>query len=176
VAGNTRKEEQPHDFYSTPAWCIERLIPMIDWKRINSFHEPCLGSGAIYDLIAVREKSWSEIEKGKNYLTEENLPQVDLVLTNPPFKNIIDFAEVAFTHAKTTIFLGKVDILGGQCRLQFWKENPPKAIIIMDARPSFSKNGKSDGCVYAWYVWGDATILKDGSPFQWIERGSPKNK
>lgn len=170
MAGTTRTEDSPTDFYVTPAWCVEKLIPLIDWTKIESFHEPCLGDGKLFDLIPVPVKSWSEINLGIDYLSELyfELPQVDLVLTNPPFKLAINFFKLAFSHSKTTIMLGKVDLLGSADRRQFWNDNPPTNIIIMNERPSFTGKG-SDSCVYAWFFWGD-NVLIDQSPFQWISR------
>jgi len=170
VAGTTRKNIRLTDYYGTPAWCVEKLIPLIDWSTINTFHEPCIGMGNIYDLIPVKEKSWHEILLGKDYLIETDLPEVDLVLTNPPYKHATQFIERAISHARTVIMLCKLDLMGSADRRLFWNNHPPGNIIVMNERPSFTANGRSDGCVYAWYVWGDNTILKNSHAFQWISK------
>jgi hypothetical protein len=172
MAGTTRTNIRPNDYYGTPAWCVEKLIPLIDWSMINSFHEPCIGMGNIFELIPVKNKSWHEILLDKDYLIDQDLPQVDLVLTNPPFKYATEFIEQALSHAKTVIMLCKLDLMGSVDRSLFWEKHPPTNIIVMNERPSFTANGKSDGCVYAWYVWGDNSVLKNASPFQWISKKS----
>ena len=170
MAGTTRKNISATDFYATPSWCVEKLLPLIKWEKIDSFHEPCIGLGDIFELIPTKNKTWHEIQMDRDYLLDQDLPQVDLVLTNPPYKYATEFIEQALSHAKTVIMLCKLDLMGAADRRIFWKNHPPKNMITMNQRPSFTGDGKSDGCVYAWYVWGDNSILNDISPFQWISR------
>ncbi len=170
MAGTTRKNIRLTDYYGTPSWCVKKLIPLIDWSKIDSYHEPCIGMGNIYDLIPIEKKSWHEILLGKDYLKDSDLPQVDLVLTNPPFKHATHFIERSISHAKTVIMLCKLDLMGSEDRREFWNKYPPNNIIVMNQRPSFTENGRSDGCVYAWYLWGDNSILKNSAPFQWISK------
>lgn len=168
MSGTTRNNTQKHDFYKTPSWCTEKLIPLINWSLIKTYHEPCYGQGDIFDLIPIDNKSFSEIEMGKDYLIGEVL-DVDLVLTNPPFKSAVEFIERAISHSKTVIMLLKLDLMGSAARKEFWSKNPPSNLIVMNERPSFTGDGKSDGCVYAWFVWGE-NILINNKPIQWISK------
>ncbi|MCU7837622.1 MAG: hypothetical protein KZQ83_20580 [gamma proteobacterium symbiont of Taylorina sp.] len=154
------------DFYKTPAWCTKSLLPLISWDAVDSFYEPCAGDGAIYDLIPMDNKDWSEIQQGRDYL-ENNHKPVDLIITNPPYRLAQEFIIKALTHGKTVIMLLRLNFLESQARYEFWQANPPSHIITLSKRPSFTGKG-SDSTGYAWFVWGGIGVVK-GHTLQWIK-------
>ncbi|MCU7836139.1 MAG: hypothetical protein KZQ83_12935 [gamma proteobacterium symbiont of Taylorina sp.] len=166
---STNRGAQRHadDFYVTPKWCTESLLPLIDWTQIKTFHEPCKGSGAIYNRIQLDDenKYWSEIRCGRDYLNVDH-EQVDIIITNPPYKLAREFIEKALGHGKTVIMLLRLNFLESQGRYEFWQANPPSHIITLSKRPSFTNKG-TDSTGYAWFCWGGENVIK-GHALQWI--------
>jgi hypothetical protein len=163
---NRGTKRNKNDFYPTPKWCTQELLALIDWSSVGSYYEPCLGDGAIYDLIPLKNKDWSEIQKGRDYLNTCH-QKVDLIITNPPYSNALNFIRVALSHSKTVIMLLRLNFLESQSRYDFWKSNPPSHLIILLKRPSFTGKG-TDSTAYAWVVWsGDGVI--NGPSLQWIK-------
>lgn len=164
-------ERNKNDAYYTPKWCVQGLVEMINWDLIGTFHEPCYGNGSIYHQIPLDDfqKSWSEIDKGKDYLDEKQ-QDVDLIITNPPFKLAEQFILKSLSHSKNVIMLLRLNFLESQIRYDFWNNNKPNHIIVLSNRPSFTQDGKTDSVGYGWYVWNKYDILKDNSPFQWIKK------
>lgn len=65
---NRGAERQPHDLYPTPAPPIDALLSVMHIRPLMRFHEPCRGTGAIYDRIDCSSKSYCEITEGVDYL------------------------------------------------------------------------------------------------------------
>lgn len=158
------------DFYATPGWCTEGLVRLINWDKVNSFYEPCRGNGDIIKLIPLPQakKKWSEISEGKDYLTEKH-KQVDLIVTNPPYKFAEEFVRQALSHSTCTIMLLRLGFLESIKRHPFWLENPPSHLITLSNRPSFTGKG-TDSAAYAWVVWNGKGFLLNDAPFQWIAK------
>lgn len=159
--GSVRNER---DFYSTPEYTIKSILDEIDMDKVNSFCEPCYGTGAIWDLINSPQKHWFEIEMGRDYLNGGVKPKVQLTLTNPPFSLAKDFIDMAMSHSKTVIMLLRLNFLGAQCRKEWWQSRIPDQIYVLSTRPKFSvnKHGKlgSDASEYGWFLWGNMGIMK----------------
>jgi len=161
MSRTTGKSLNPTDFYPTPPWCYENLE--IDWSVFTSAHEPCRGDGRI-QLFLEEQKlitTYSEILEGKDFFDWSE--QVDLILTNPPFNILQEFANHAFNHAQTVIFLSRLNYLGSIGRHEWWKENTPTALHVLSKRPSFTGVG-TDATDYCWIIW-DKTDRTDRGIF-----------
>lgn len=161
MSRTTGKSLNPTDFYPTPPWCYENLE--IDWSVFTSAHEPCRGDGRI-QLFLEEQKlitTYSEILEGKDFFDWSE--QVDLILTNPPFNILREFANHAFNHAQTVIFLSRLNYLGSIGRHEWWKENTPTALHVLSKRPSFTGVG-TDATDYCWIIW-DKTDRTDRGIF-----------
>lgn len=161
MSRTTGKSLNPTDFYPTPPWCYENLE--IDWSMFTSAHEPCRGDGRI-QLFLEEQKlitTYSEILEGKDFFNWSE--QVDLILTNPPFNILREFANHAFNHAQTVIFLSRLNYLGSIGRHEWWKENTPTALHVLSKRPSFTGVG-TDATDYCWIIW-DKTDKTDRGIF-----------
>jgi hypothetical protein len=161
MSRTTGKSLNPTDFYPTPPWCYENLE--IDWSVFTSAHEPCRGDGRI-QLFLEEQKlitTYSEILEGKDFFNWSE--QVDLILTNPPFNILREFANHAFNHAQTVIFLSRLNYLGSIGRHEWWKENTPTALHVLSKRPSFTGVG-TDATDYCWIIW-DKTDRTDRGIF-----------
>lgn len=177
------------EFYPTPEYTTISILNEINWSNVQSFTEPCKGAGHIFNLIpdTVKDKYYCELSEGTDYL-QEVLPEVDLVLTNPPFSLAQRFIEKARTESNCVIMLQRLNYLGSQSRKQFWNDNPPTHLFVLANRPKFiakctnkdcSDTGSyqvtepahscltcsspvrpcSDATEYAWFCWDTANIL-----------------
>jgi hypothetical protein len=87
-------ERNPRDFYPTP---YEAVLPLLPYISITStFVEPCAGDGRLirhlqrHGLECVYacdlEPQVKGIEKRDMLFFDGNLPETDLIITNPPWK------------------------------------------------------------------------------------------
>jgi len=150
------------DDYPTPIWCVELIKQEINFKNVQSFLEPCLGEGNIYNTIKTEvdgDWEWDEIKEGRDYLKTPCFKKFDLIVTNPPFSLALEFLQKSLGEAYTVIYLLRLNFLGSQTRKQFWNENPPSHVFVLSKRPSFTGNG-TDSCEYAWFVWRGINCMK----------------
>ena len=168
---STRGEVLENEVYPTPLGCVLSLMSVIQFRPTDIFLEPCTGDDVIRDQVPLPEyrKLWAEIRRGRDYLAA-SFPQVDVIITNPPFSLSEQFIRKSFSELTpdgTLIYLQRVNWLGSIKRVPFWGEIgfPNKSPIIIP-RPRFDKRkGKSgDSCEYAWFIWdrGGRVHLPDG--------------
>tara|TARA_Y100001937_G_C7100504_1_gene322270 strand:- start:141 stop:749 length:609 start_codon:yes stop_codon:yes gene_type:complete len=140
----------PTDFYPTPPWCYENLD--IDWSIFLSAHEPCRGDGRIQLFLEEQglATTYSEILEGLDFY--DWTEGTDLIITNPPFALLTDFADHSIKYSETCIFLLRLNFLGSVKRHEWWKQNTPTAIHVLSKRPSFTGTG-TDATDYCWVVW-----------------------
>ena len=174
---------RPNDFYETPEWCVDALF---DAEPLcGPFVDPCCGSGAILNALDRRGEAWGmDIDpelvarakrRGRTLFVEDYLAAKrfpggceDTVVMNPPYKLAAEFIRAALGDAKSgrkvaallrLNFLGssrtRLDVVGPGSQL--------RAVHVLARRPSFTGDGKTDACEYAWLVWeagyrGDASI------------------
>lgn len=124
------------EFYPTPQTATQSILKEIDMSKVNTFTEPCRGEGHIYDLVTGPYKHYCELSEGTDYLLTQ-MPQVDLILTNPPFSLAEAFIIKALKEAGTVIMLQRVNFLGSQARKAFWNANPPTHLFVLANRPKF---------------------------------------
>lgn len=153
-----------NELYSTPAVAVDSLIEVISFLPDDTFREPCYGLGAIFNKVPLprMNKSFAELAFNIDYL-ERELPQVDVIITNPPFSLTEEFIKKALSELKpngTFACLQRLNYLGSVKRVPFWEEVgfPDKTPIIVP-RPRFN-NGKSDSCEYAWFIWDFGNRVK----------------
>lgn len=152
------KNRNPFDFYPTPDEPIDKILKEIDFAKIETFIEPCLGTGVIYNKIPKHiKKNYAEIQKGKDYL--EMSFKSDIQITNPPFSMALDFLEKSLSEADTVVYLLRLNFLGSQKRKPFWQKNPPSHVFVLSKRPSFTGKG-TDATEYAWFVWDRKNVVK----------------
>lgn len=151
---NRGAERQPHDLYPTPAPPIDALLSVMRYSPLRHFHEPCKGTGAIYDRVQCLRKSYCEIAEGIDYLTHTPPHQYDLIITNPPFSLALEFLQKSLQEADTVCYLLRLNFLGSQKRRVFWQANRPSHVLVLPERPVFSwpchghsaKEKKQKGC------------------------------
>ena len=156
------KSLNPTDFYPTPPWCYENLD--INWSLFESAHEPGRGDGRIQMFLEEKgiSTTYSEILEGKDFFDWTD--GTDLILTNPPFSLLIEFANHSIKHSNTCIFLLRLNFLGSIKRHNWWKDNTPTALHVLSKRPSFTGTG-TDATDYCWVVWDKTDRLQKGVLF-----------
>ncbi|EJL6329877.1 DNA methyltransferase [Vibrio cholerae] len=160
---STNGEVLENELYPTPAEVVDALLAKLTLRSSDTFLEPCYGTGAIYEKIALpaRQKSFAEIQKGIDYLTTD-FGQQDVIITNPPFSLTEEFMRKSLKELApdgTMVYLQRLNYLGATKRLPFWFEIgfPQKTPVIVP-RPRFVKGG-NDSCEYAWFIWDKGNRL-----------------
>lgn len=152
------RDRQEDDFYETPAWCTDAILPFLDLT--GDILEPAAGHGAIAqrllaagvprdrlhlnELDGERAKTCSSLTTlptlVSNFLTPEwHLHDYDLVITNPPYVLAQEFilqAKEAATFEGEVAMLLRLNILSGLKRVPFWKKNAAD-IFVLPKRPSY---------------------------------------
>lgn len=160
---STNGEVLENELYPTPAEVVDALLAKLTLRSSDTFLEPCYGTGAIYEKIALpaSQKSFAEIQKGIDYLTTD-FGQQDVIITNPPFSLTEEFMRKSLKELApdgTMVYLQRLNYLGATKRLPFWFEIgfPQKTRRIVP-RPRFVKGG-NDSCEYAWFIWDKGNRL-----------------
>ena len=187
-ATNRGTEKISQDFYPTPQYSINSILPEIDFSKVHYIMEPCAGDHRILNSLPNNlSKYHCELSEGTDYLVE-SIPGVDLTLTNPPFTLAQPFIEKSIANSSCTIMLLRLNYLGSKSRSEFWKKHPPTHLFVLSSRPKFvakcnnkkcSNNDlfqitepiaqcpdchrnttpSSDATEYAWFCWDYNKIL-----------------
>lgn len=167
---NRGAKRSENDYYPTPKWCVDALRSVLTVKPLDNFTEPCRGAArAIYDCFDdVKDRHWAELDEGVDYLNNFDMQgEADLIVTNPPFTLFTEFVEKAISRdlnkGGTVSMLLRVNALGSQARIAFWKKYQPTHVITLTPRPSFTSKG-TDSCEYAWFCWDYGNRI-NASPF-----------
>ena len=165
IVGYSANREK-NDFYATPKESTEKLLNVVTFR--GKIYEPCCGQGHISKvLIKHGYKVFSSDLVDRGYGT----PRVDFlmetqkhdnIVTNPPFKNALEFAERALELSRYKVaLLLKLSFLEGVARRNFFKSYPPEKVWVFSQRQALMKNGEphSGGMLaLAWFVWSKGNI------------------
>ena len=159
VGYSTNREK--NDFYATPQKSTERLLAV---EKFNGkILEPCCGQGHISKVLiqhGYKVTSNDLIDRGYGTPRVDFLMETqkhDNIVTNPPFKNALEFAERALELSRYKVaLLLKLSFLEGVARRNFFKSYPPQKVWVFSQRQALMKNGEphSGGMLaLAWFVW-----------------------
>lgn len=151
------------DFYSTPKFVVDGLLKFVDLQKLSekgfNFFEPCKGIGGIYDYLP-GEKDYCCLEEDKDYLKNSfEYDPLKVIVTNPPFILAKEFLEKSLNEAPVVVYFLRLNFLGSGGRFEFFEDNPPDHFIVSSDRPSFTPDGKTDNCDYAWMIWDKDKVL-----------------
>jgi hypothetical protein len=169
------------DFYETPGWCVDLILPKLGELTEKKILEPSAGRGAIVVRLIVKGANPFAITaveldserantlrasrcavECQDFLLRDPAARApgphrwDLIIMNPPFSAAQEHIEHALR------FLAS----GGKCaallRLAFvcskkraaFRGAHPFDLYPLASRPSFTGNG-TDSADYAWLVWGE---------------------
>ena len=184
-ATNRGKARVANDFYPTPAWLTEAIVPALHLRVRASgdlrILEPACGEGAIVKALR-KNFAWARIDSfdvvdGERYdfgtgvfygemldfLKMKPKLDYDLIITNPPYSLAREFVEQAFKWRRDkdslVVMLLRVNFLGSQERGPWLRAHTP-SIYESPRRPSFGKNkGGKPGTDATEYARGRAASL-----------------
>ena len=165
------------DYYATPAWAINQFLDSFftdyNLPSVARILDPCAGGdverGMAYPA-GLEQAGWRNIETmdirgdspammhGVDYLkvSAPYAGQYDLIITNPPFKLAVEITRKALADVKLggfVVMLQRLNWLGAQSRLPFWRENLPVSIYVHNKRLAFSNAKTTDSIEYAHFVF-----------------------
>jgi hypothetical protein len=173
------------EYYPTPAYCTRLIAPKISSCEVRTVGEPCAGDGAILREIPKREFYYCELSEGIDYF-KHPLPNVDLIITNPPYNLAEQFLRQSLKEARCVVYLLRINFLGSGKRKAFLTENRPTHLYTLSERPSFvdvcekckvkyQKAAKVKACPecggrvkpgtdateYAWFAWDNDGVMEE---------------
>jgi len=172
ITNHRKKEEEvsSDDFYSTHPDSIKLFLDTFLSKyKIDLAWEPACGTGNISEVLkeyGIKVHSTDLVDRGYgdaffDFLGPQLIsPQVDTIITNPPFKNAERFIRrsISLKPKRFVIMYLKLTFLESKKRYNLFKEFPPAEVYIHSSRQGCDPHGKKDfsngGAVcFAWYVW-----------------------
>lgn len=88
-----------------------------------------------------------------DYLNTPFMGEYELICTNPPFDLSVEIAEKAIEESKVAVMLQRLNWIGSDKRVPFWKNAPLKHVYAHNKRASFTGDGKKDSIEYAHFVF-----------------------
>lgn len=162
-ATNRGAVRNERDFYATPK---AAFIPLMKYLPTGIIWEPACGDGRLVSWM--RDGGFKA--EGSDLEPQCDAPRLDFletskdfpagsgnyaaIVTNPPFSLAFEFCQHARKLSDETFFLLSLNFLASRKRNAWFKANLVSALFVLSARPSFTANGKTDACDYAWFYWG----------------------
>jgi hypothetical protein len=155
--GSGKKQARhDRDFYPTPPEVTTALLEFLQLNRSCVIWEPAAGDGAISEVL----KAWgytvlsTDIKDGDDYLTA-HLPDVDVIITNPPFTLASEFIRKAVSETPVVAMLLKSQFWHAAKRLPLFKECPPSYVLPLTWRPNlYGDRATGAGVIeFIWSVW-----------------------
>ena len=105
-SGYERKER---DAYETPEWVTEALLPHLPPQL--AIWEPAAGSGQMFRALCMRGHKvvGTDIVNGIDFLTTDDHPPCNAIITNPPYALAQKFVEHALACAPLVAMLLRTD-------------------------------------------------------------------
>ena len=164
VGHNLNGSREKDDFYATPHRTTEALLWVEKFR--GDIWEPCCGEGHISKVLVEHGysvRSTDLVDRGYGQPRVDFLFETkhfDNIITNPPYKNALEFAEhaVQLCDRKCALLL-KLNFLEGIKRKSFFESYPPAWVYVFSQRQSLMKNGKpykGGMMALAWFVWDSA--------------------
>lgn len=173
----TRTKRAKGDFYETPAWCVEAILPHLPFDGASLVVDAGAGTGAISAVVAARYPNLEilGVEKNPELVAKARARGLfaaefveadfekwsppgsapDIVIMNPPFSRAREFvlhARAIVKRGGTVAALLRGGFLWGKGRREFHKKHASD-LFPLTKRPSFTGDGKTDATEYAWFVW-----------------------
>ncbi len=192
----TRTKRRKGDFYETPAWAVDVIIPHLPFATASLVVDAGAGNGAIAAAIsnAFPNLEVLGVEKQPELVTQARARELfacefiesnfetwqsdrsspDIVIMNPPYSRAIEFirrAQQIVKRGGVVAALLRVGFLASSKRQDFHTKHPSR-VHVLDKRPSFTGDGKTDASDYAWFVWSP-DVLERGT---WTILHVPRKK
>lgn len=177
-----KHERHENDYYITPPglaeWAVAQASTLVNTRKLKegckrAFLEPGCGEFAPFadaacdyfdEIHAIdvmkRPKDFvdDEINQTFNYdFTKwKARRKFDAIVGNPPFSLAVPFIEKGLELLEpdgVLVYLLRLNFLASKKRIEFFKDAPPSHITVLQKRPSFTGDGKTDGQEYAYFFW-----------------------
>lgn len=173
-------DRKPRDFYGTPAWVTEVLLPFLPQHAV--VWEPACGHGAMTRVLETRFTTIStDIEPGPDHAPLDffacdapprmNCVSANAIVTNPPYDRAQEFVEHALALMQPVsgmvAMLMRVDWDSASTRRHLFADCPAwskKVVLtkrILWFKPPAGSKGKSPSENHCWMIW------------DWKHAGSP---
>lgn len=153
--------------YETPVGVVRALVPLL--PRVDAVIDLGSGNGRIVDTLRAAGvarryvacepdpsragSTTPDVElRRRPHAALDPLAGIDLVVSNPPFCEATTWARgllVPGVAMRTVAFLVRIGWLRAAAH-----GLPPCDMHLLDPRPSFTSDGRTDGAEYAWCLWG----------------------
>jgi hypothetical protein len=159
--------ERGHDLYSTPSVAVEALLKVETLP--HHVWEPATGRGSI--VRALRDGGHAVIASDiihydftldfeSDFLAQVGAPSgIELILTNPPYRDATRFVDHALTLCPRVIMLCRLAFLESECRSNILDTGTLSAVHVFKRRlPMMHRDGwtgprASSAMPFAWFVW-----------------------
>jgi hypothetical protein len=155
----------PRDFYETPAWCVTELYRALPYLPKPTL-DPCAGNGALLaaapsdpsNRIRGIELDPELVAAAPSHLRINVGDGLALgwrgqhMLLNPPYRDAETWVRKGIEEARSMVVLLRLGFLASQGRAPLFKAYPPRALVVLSQRPSFTGKG-TDNSDYAWMFW-----------------------
>lgn len=182
----------PDDYYETPEWAVRAVLPHLPLGPLihGRILEPGAGTGSIVKVLLAAgavDITAVEVDAGRaeacagvtsdsrlevlraDFLSTAPETSFDLCVMNPPFHLAMQFVEHARSQCAVVCALLRLAFLASKKRSAWHRANRSN-MYVLDQRPSFTADNKTDSADYAWFVWGAEYGGKyevlDGSKFK----------
>ncbi len=170
--GRGRVPDTVKDSYTTPDWCVEQLVSILVTlygRRDLVIYDPCCGKsriiGNVLKTVSMDEYAINHTiieddlhyhDAKKNYLTNENIPDYDILITNPPFsgKNKLNFLLKAFKSNRPFVFLFPLQVLVPVDNMRLFHTFGITIYILTPAPRFLDDEGKEKSIrECGWFYW-----------------------
>ena len=191
IQSSDRHENRGLDAYFSPPEAVLSLLQLEKEFLPRSIWEPAAGDGAIvkpfrnagFRVVASDVASYGleDCASGIDYLSAAADPSVQGIITNPPYRLAMRFAEKAMAEVPYVALLLRTNFLESTARLPFFRKHRPARLWIASRRlPMMHRHGwqgpraPSNTC-FAWFVWDErATQTGIVDWFDWRALASPE--
>lgn len=160
-------ERQDFDFYATPGFMTRSLLHFHPAIAKATVLECCSGGDAITNVLRhefgckvytndydTRQPAETHYDAATNVYWAGLAPQVDWVVTNPPFNLAMAILQPAVRHARIGVaFLLRKTFLEPTKERGPWLYAHPPTRVIGEPRYDFRQNGSTDSVSCDWCLW-----------------------
>jgi hypothetical protein len=162
LANKSAVDRSSTDFYPTPPEATIALMKFLDLPEDSVIWEPACGEGHMskaiesmgYRVISTELNETSFGENGVNFLNCKPR-ECSWIITNPPFKDSINFIKRCRALGKPFALLLKSQYWHAKNKTELFNQFKPKYVLPLNWRPDFhfGKKGGSPTMECIWVVW-----------------------
>jgi hypothetical protein len=162
LANKSANDRSSTDFYPTPPEVTKALMTFLNLPKYYTIWEPACGEGHMsksiegmgYQVISTELNETSYGETGIDFLNCESR-ECDWIITNPPFKESINFINRCIELGKPFALLLKSQYWHAKNKTNLFNQFKPRYVLPLNWRPDFhfGKKGGSPTMECIWVVW-----------------------